>query len=378
MFRRQFLNLAPRLSTFALGTLNAQEPPSDTVPTFQVDVNVFTLTTTETPLLVRAADAQGRGVSGEISPEAVTVESEKQKYRVTRVRPSQQPLRLGLLFDVSRSQFKLLDQQLEAAAAFVESFVRCNDSTFVATFGPVTEAVTPATSDKVALANALRDIPSSLPARAAREQDSQRIVLPAIVGNCDPHRLGNPSQRVQYRQISPHFYGPICKKYPGTMLWAALEEFAGRWRRDDSGRITAFVVITDGINCGNGSAGHADRVLKNCGVVLYGIRYYDKAHYIASQYPANPADFDRLAYSTGGRVFTPSSGNLSAIFSTLHAELRTCYEVFINVPDSAPKPNPDSLKVSINDPSVSMVKILGVGAAASKSWPTCPDSSSMK
>ncbi len=132
-------------------------------------------------------------------------------------RETDQPLTLGLLVDVSRSQEALIEVERRASARFLERVLREKDMAFLISFGVDAELLQDFTNSPVLLARGL-----------------ERLRLNAGVSGMSP--TGSPV---------PMPGGPR-----GTVLYDAVWLASREKLRNEVGR-KALVVITDGVDVGS-------------------------------------------------------------------------------------------------------------------------------
>jgi VWFA-related protein len=209
-------------------------------------------------------------------------------------RETDQPLTLGLLVDVSRSQERLVDVERSASARFFERVLRAKDMAFLISFGADAELLQDYTSSAVLLAKAL-----------------DRLRLNASVSGMSP--TGSPV---------PPPGGPR-----GTVLYDAVWVACREKMRGEVGR-KALVVITDGVDVGSRvKLKEAIEEAQRADVIVYAVLFEDP-RYTSSQYGGVSGEgaMRRMAEETGGRVFRVSRReSLDDIYDTIQTELRSQY-----------------------------------------------------
>lgn len=206
-------------------------------------------------------------------------------------RETEQPLTLGLLVDVSKSQERLIEDERQASSRFFEQVLRPKDEAFLLSFGVESELLQDVTNSHTLLAKALRTL---------RLNAGVPTVTPTTVPR-DPR---------------------------GTVLYEAVWLAANEKMRPEVGR-KALVLITDGDDQGSRTkpseaveaAQKADSIIY---VVLYEDPYY--AHQMFGG--AGASEMRKLTEETGGRVFHVDRKNsLSDIYDQLQQELRSQYVI---------------------------------------------------
>ena len=209
-------------------------------------------------------------------------------------RETDQPLTLGLLVDVSRSQEALVEVERRASARFFERVLRPKDMAFLISFGVDAELLQDYTSSPVLLAKAL-----------------DRLRLNAGVSGMSP--TGSPV--------------PLPGGPRGTVLYDAVWLACREKMRGEVGR-KALVVITDGVDVGSRvKLQEAIEEAQRADVIVYAVLFEDP-RYTSWQYGgvSGESAMRRMAGETGGRVFRVSRReSLDDIYDTIQIELRSQY-----------------------------------------------------
>jgi len=209
-------------------------------------------------------------------------------------RETDQPLTLGLLVDVSRSQEALVEVERRASARFFERVLRPKDMAFLISFGVDAELLQDYTSSPVLLAKAL-----------------DRLRLNAGVSGMSP--TGSPV--------------PLPGGPRGTVLYDAVWLACREKMRGEVGR-KALVVITDGVDVGSRvKLQEAIEEAQRADVIVYAVLFEDP-RYTSWQYGgvSGESAMRRMAGETGGRVFRVSRReSLDDIYDTIQTELRSQY-----------------------------------------------------
>ena len=206
-------------------------------------------------------------------------------------RETNQPLTLGLLVDVSKSQERLIEDERQASARFFEQVLKTKDMAFLLSFGIESELLQDLTNSHTLLAKALRDM---------RMNAGVPTVTPTTV--------------------------PRAPR--GTVLYEAVWLAAKEKLRAEVGR-KALVLITDGDDQGSRTKpSEAVEAAQKSDAIIYVILYEDP--YYASQMFGNAGagEMRKLTEETGGRVFrVDRKYRLSDIYDQLQQELRSQYVV---------------------------------------------------
>jgi VWFA-related protein len=260
----------------------AGQPPDDQV--IKVDVSLVNL-------YFSVREKNGGYVANLKQEDVEVYEDGKLQTLKAFSRETDQPLTLGLLVDVSKSQERLIDDERQASSRFFELVLRPKDEAFLLSFGIESELLQDVTNSHTLLTKALRGL---------RLNAGVPTVTPTTV--------------------------PRAPR--GTVLYEAVWLAANEKMHAEVGR-KALVLITDGDDQGSRTkpseaveaAQKADSIIY---VVLYEDPYY--AHQMFGN--AGEGEMRKLTEETGGRVFRVDRKNrLSDIYDQLQQELRSQYVV---------------------------------------------------
>lgn len=205
------------------------------------------------------------------------------------------PLTVGVLFDSSKSQERLLPAERQAADLFFRTFLRPVDAAFLIRF------------------------------------DSQVELLQDVTGSIDHLRDGLEGIRTQGPTIGPTGPFPGGGFVGGTHLHDAVFLAAEDVLTREAGR-KALVLITDGQDQGSKiSLDRAIEAAQRADAMLYSILFYDRMAYAqvygSSDYIGTSV-LEKMAGQTGGRMFRASSDQeLRMAFDEISRELRTLYSI---------------------------------------------------
>jgi VWFA-related protein len=246
---------------------------------FSTDVNLVAL-------LATVRDKTGRFVKGLTKNDFSLEEDGRPQAILHFSQESNQPLKIGLLVDTSRSQIPVLEPERKASFAFLDQVLRLDDSAFVLSFDIRVSLLQGFTSSREALAKALDAL--EIPKRAS------------------------------------------------TLLFDAVRHASEALMRPEQGR-KAFIVLSDGGDVNSHtSIGTAIEYAQRADTVIYSIMF--AAHQIAV-HPAMIAGqaiyhargrktMRRLAQETGGRYFEVSKDeSISQIYSEIEEEMRNQYSI---------------------------------------------------
>lgn len=282
------------LALFAAVSCVAKQPPRQPPaqpeePVIRVEVNLVNL-------FFSVRDRKGGYVSNLGKDDFTVYEDGKPQEVRFFSRETNQPLTLGLLVDVSRSQESLIEVERRASARFFERVLKEKDMAFLISFGVDAELLQDHTGSPVLLAKAL-----------------ERLRLNAGVSGMSP--TGSPV--------------PVPGGPRGTILYDAVWLAAREKLRGEVGR-KALVVITDGVDVGSRvKLEEAIEEAQRADAIVYVILFEDP-RYTSWQYGgvSGEAAMRRMAEETGGRVFRVSRReSLDDIYDTIQTELRSQYSI---------------------------------------------------
>lgn len=269
----------------------AAQPPSPPLEdqVIRVDVNLVNL-------FFSVRDRKGAYVSNLGKDEFTVYEDGKPQEIRFFSRETDQPLTLGLLVDVSRSQEALIEIERSASSRFLQRVLRPKDMAFLMSFGVDAELLQDFTASAALLARAL-----------------DRLRLNAGVSGMSP--TGSPL--------------PLPGGGRGTVLYDAVWLAAREKLRGEVGR-KALIVITDGVDVGSRVKLHeAIEEAQRSDAIVYVILFEDP-RYTSWQYGgvSGEGPMRRIAEETGGRVFRVSRReSLDDIYDTIQTELRSQYSI---------------------------------------------------
>jgi VWFA-related protein len=205
------------------------------------------------------------------------------------------PLTVGVLFDSSVSQERVLPAERTAADLFFRTFLQPNDAAFLIRF------------------------------------DSQVELLQDVTGSVEHLRDGLSGIRTRAPVTAPTGPFPGGGFGGGTHLHDAVFLAAEDILKNEAGR-KALILITDGQD--QGSKVTLDRAIEaaqRVDAMLYSILFYDSAAYGSVYGPAGysgTAVLTKMAQQTGGRMFRADNDQeLRLAFDEISRELRTLYSL---------------------------------------------------
>jgi VWFA-related protein len=261
---------------------DAEEPPQ----VIRVDVNLVNV-------YFSIRDRKGAYVSGLTQEDIEVYEDGKVQEIKFFARETDQPLTLGLLVDVSRSQEALIEEERRASYQFFSQVLRPKDMAFLISFGADTEL--------------LQDFTNSLPLL--------QKALAALRLNAGVAPVMTPSPV------------PVPGGGRGTVLYEAVWLAATEKLRSEVGR-KAIVLITDGNDVG--SRIKIDKAIEEAqrsDAIIYSVLYEDP-RYTSWVYGGQSGEgpMKRMAEETGGRIFRVDRRTpLSEVYATIQNELRSQY-----------------------------------------------------
>jgi VWFA-related protein len=267
-------------------------PPSDEVPTIQVDVNVVSV-------LASVRDKRGGLVANLEKNDFTILEDGKQQEIKYFARETDLPLTIGLLIDVSGSQRNLIDIERSAASQFFSQVMRKKDEAFLISFGEEVELLQDYTSSARMLSQGMNGLRVS-----------------SGVGGFGPGPV------------------PTSGDPRGTVLYDAVFLAADEKLRSEVGR-KVVVLITDGVDEGSRKKiEDAIEAAQKADAVIYSIDYSDPRAY-GNFGPfggfgggAGEGYLRRMSDATGGHVYkVDRNHSLSQVFQELQEEMRSQYSL---------------------------------------------------
>ena len=279
--------MAPLMAGGAAAAQPPEPPPSDQV--IRVDVNLVNL-------FFSVRDRKGAYIATLGKDDFTVFEDGKPQEIRFFSRETDQPLTLGLLVDVSRSQEALIEVERSASSRFFQRMLRQKDMAFLISFGVDAELLQDYTGSPALLARAL-----------------EKLRLNAGVSGMSP--TGSPL--------------PLPGGGRGTVLYDAVWLASKEKLRGEVGR-KALVVITDGVDVGSRvKLQEAIEEAQRADAIVYVILFEDP-RYTSWQYGGVSGEgaMRRMAEETGGRVFRVSRReSLDDIYDTIQTELRSQYSI---------------------------------------------------
>jgi len=267
------------LLTIAVGAmLSRASATAQQTPTFSADVkvvNVFATVRDKQGKLVRDLDKEDFEIREDGKPQTI-------RYFA---RESDLPLTIGLLFDSSLSQTRVLEDERKAAYRFLDQVLSRNqDQAAVVQFDQavvIRQELTSSHKD-------LQDVLSLI--------DSPDMRMPGAQG--------------------------------GTLLYDAVRQASIKLMRPQRGR-KAFVVLTDGVDVGsNVTLNDAIESAQRAETLVYCILFSDESYYRGTGGGEGKGVLAKLARETGGGFFAVTRNQtIEAIFKTIEDELRSEYSI---------------------------------------------------
>jgi VWFA-related protein len=234
--------------------------------TFSTDVNLI-------ELLATVRDKTGRFVKGLTKDQFSLREDGRPQAILHFSQESNQPLKIGLLVDTSRSQIPVLEPERKASFTFLDQVLRADDSAFVLHFDIRVGLLQGFTSSREALGKALDAL--AIPKRAS------------------------------------------------TLLFDAVRETSEELMKRQNGRKT-FILLSDGGDVNSKtSIGTAIEYAQRADTLIYSV-VFAAHHFMAG----GRKTMRRLAQETGGRCFEVSGNeSIDEIYREIEDELRNQYSI---------------------------------------------------
>lgn len=257
----------------AIGRVAAQNA------TFSTDVNLVTL-------LATVRDGTGRFVKGLTKDDFMLQEDSRTQTILHFSQESNQPLKIGLLVDTSRSQIPVLEPERKASFTFLDQVLRPEDAAFVMHF----------------------DIQVGLLQGFTPSREELAMALDALV----------------------------IPKRASTLLFDAVRDASEKLMKPESGR-KAFILLSDGGEVNSKTRiGTAIEYAERADTIIYSIMFAGRNIAVHPAMMAGLAIYHargrkimrRLADETGGRYFEVSKDkSISQIYSEIQDEMRNQYSI---------------------------------------------------
>jgi len=238
-------------------------------------------------------DKHGAYAAGLTADDVEVYEDGKKQEIRYFTRETNQPLTIGLLVDVSRSQENLIEVEKRASSAFFAKVLRPKDMAFILSFGADAELLQDLTGSLASLERGLREL----------------RINAGVSGVVTPSTVPTPG-------------GPR-----GTVLYDAVWLAANDRLKHEVGR-KAMVVITDGVDVGSRIKieGAIEAALKTDAIV-FPILYEDPRYTLYAGYSGDGA-MKRMANETGGRIFRVDRNHtLDETYKEIEQDMRTQYAI---------------------------------------------------
>jgi len=301
--------------------LLAQPPPD-----FQVDVNLVRI-----PAVVR--DANGAPVRGLRREEFIVREDGIQQEVKYAWQESDLALTVGLIADVSGSEYKFVVQHRQTVLQFLSHILSQNDRAFL-----------------VSVEQQQRLLGDSTHSIESLYDATERL------GTQEAEILGDPC--LGHRQWAL-MYNLGCG---GTALWNGVFFSAKLKLRSQSGR-KAMLLLTDGWDTGS-DHGLADAIeaSQSADAIVYAIRYVDPewqtmpkswaVNSVMHDLERGKRNLDRITRETGGLAFEGASDTLPEVFDRIEADLRSQYVLAYTVPKPARGRRHRKIEVQVTRPGL--------------------------
>jgi VWFA-related protein len=290
MVKLMFRSLA--LILFGLASLPAQPPPQP-VPDVVDEGQVIRIDVDLVNFYFNVRDKRGAYAGGLKAEDFEVYEDGKKQEIRFFTRETNQPLTIGLLIDVSRSQENLIEVEKRASSAFFAKVLRPKDMAFILSFGADAELLQDLTGSIASLERGLRAL----------------RISGGVSGVITPSTVPTPG-------------GPR-----GTVLYDAVWLAANDRLKHEVGR-KAMVVITDGVDVGSRIKieGAIEAALKTDAIV-FPVLYEDPRYTIYAGYSGEGA-MKKVANETGGRIFRVDRRNsLDETYKEIEQDMRTQYTI---------------------------------------------------
>ena len=286
----------PLLLSLAVSALNAQAPPKPAAPAppigqdqvIRIDVDLVNV-------YFNVRDKRGAYAGGLTASDFDIYEDGRKQEPRFFTRETNQPLTLGLLIDVSRSQENLIEVQRRASSTFFAKVLKPKDMAFIISFGADAELLQDLTGSLSLLERGLRELRINAGVSG--------VVTPSTV--------------------------PIPGGPRGTVLYEAVWLAARDRLQNEVGR-KAIVLITDGVDVGSRTRiEEAIEAAHKADAIVFPILYEDP-RYTSAMFGGYSGEgaMKRMGNETGGRIFRVDRRNsLDDIYKQIEEDMRTQYAI---------------------------------------------------
>ena len=291
---RYLARLATTAQAVVLLTLPARsqqhKPVKDISPAIQVEVNVVNIRAT-------VRDKHGAWINNLTKDDFILTEDRQPQQIKYFARETDLPLTIGLLVDVSGSQYNLIDIERQAAYQFFSQVLRKGDKAFLISFRGNVELL----QDFTGSARLLQEAIERLSWHSAGDLQAGQVVLSTMDRG-------------------------------GTVLYDAIYLAATDRLVHQAGR-KVMVLITDGVDFNSQrTLGDAVKAAQQADTVIYSIRYFDIRAYSDDRFRKYSDVMDSalrtVSQQTGGRVlYMDKKHPLPQDFDELQQEMRSQYAI---------------------------------------------------
>jgi VWFA-related protein len=293
-----------------------QQPPPSDVPVFRDTAELVNL-------LATVHDKKGRLINSLEKQDFQIFEDGKPQEIKYFTRESQLPLTIGLLFDCSGSEARMIPMEREGSMEFFNTVLREKDIAFLITFATDVDLIEDFTSDKRRLERALSTI---------------KVIT------------GGPG--------GPGMGGPFpSTRVGGTHLFDALYLAASEKLTHEVGRKTV-ILLTDGEDEGSKlKVEAAIEAAQKADVVVYGVHYVDRGfgfgRFGGMAYGGGEGVLRKMSEETGGRLISPAKDNdLRKAFQDIAEELRSQYSIGYSPTNAKRDGSFRRIEVKLNQPDL--------------------------
>jgi VWFA-related protein len=258
------------------------------------------------PVTLSITDKNGQPVTDVKASELKLLDNGRER-QVSFSQDFNSPLIVGLIADISGSQFEFYNQHADALKQFAGQVLRPNDRGFLVSVG--------------------------------RLGDTDVQMVRDLTGSVETLRTGVEILRT-FGQPTPQF-GDRCVtvKCRGTALWNSVYSAAELRMRLFTGR-KAMIILSDGVD--SGSQHTLDQAIASAQgfdtpvYTIHTANFGGPAFFSASA-KANAQgkrDLRKLSAGTGGRAYDNPEGDLPKVFAQIENELRNLYILSFVLPES--------------------------------------------
>ncbi len=292
-----------------------QRPPTEEMPVFKDTAELVNV-------LAVVKDKKGHLINTLEKPDFQIFEDGKPQEIKYFNKETQLPLTIGVLFDCSGSEQRMIPMERQGSMEFFNEVLREKDMAFLITFATEVELVADFTADRRRLERAL---------------DGIKVIT------------GGP--------VGPAVSGPFpSTRSGGTHLFDAVYLASHDLLSHEVGRKT-IVLLTDGEDEGSKLTNNEGiEAAQKADVVIYAVHYVDRAFFygrFGGPSYSGEGVLRKMTDETGGRLISPTKDNdLRQAFRDIADELRNQYSIGYSPSNAKRDGSFRKIEIRVNQPDM--------------------------